>query len=89
MGEDALQETVGGFVVAALRPGKLRFGGDQLALAGGLQDAGAVAIQVGLGSLQRGCGGVEAGELLFDLGDYAALLVEGWKGVVFGDKWYL
>ena len=77
LGQDALQEPVGGLVVAALGAGKLRLGGDQRALAGGLEDAGAVAFQVGLDALQRGYGGVEAGELLLDLRHDAALLGEG------------
>ena len=53
---DALQEDVGGFVVAALGAGKVRLGGDQPAFAGVLEDAGPVPFQIGLDPLQRGNG---------------------------------
>ena len=53
-GQDAFEEPAGWFVVPALGTGKLRLGGDQLALAGGLEDAGPVAFEVGLGPFQRG-----------------------------------
>ncbi|MDE2716948.1 MAG: hypothetical protein OXI33_08025 [Chloroflexota bacterium] len=83
-GQDTLQEPVGGFVVAALGVGKLRLGGDELSLAGGLEDAGSVTLQVGLNSLQRGYGGVEARELPLDLADDAVLFGEGWEGDILG-----
>ena len=73
-GQDALEEPAGGFVVPALGTGKLRLGGDQIALAGGLEDAGPVAFQIGLGPFQRGYGGVEPGEVFLDFGDYAVLI---------------
>ena len=77
--EDALEEPIGGLVFAALGPGKLRLGGDQLALAGGLENAGPVALQVGLGPFEGGYGGVQPGELLLDFGDDAVLFGEGWE----------
>ena len=43
LGQDALQQDAGGFVLAALGAGQLRLGGDQAALAGVLEDAGPVA----------------------------------------------
>ena len=67
-------------VVAALGAGQRRLGGDQLAFAGSLEDAGPVALQVGLDPLQGGHGGVEAGEVLLDCGDDAVLLGEGREG---------
>ena len=70
---------VGGFVVPALSLSQFRLRGDQLTLAGRLEDAGPVALQVGLDTLQRSYGGVKARELLFDLGDDAVLFGEGWK----------
>ena len=79
-GEDAGQQLVGGFVVAAFGLGEMRLGGDEFAFAGGLEDAGAVACEVGLGALERGDGGVEAREVALDGGDDAALLGEGWEG---------
>ena len=71
---------VGGFVFAALGAGKLRLGGDQLALAGLLEDAGPVTLQVGLDTLQCGYGGVQAGELLLNLRHDAMLFCKRWEG---------
>lgn len=51
------------------------FGGDEAAFAGGFEDAGAVALEVGLHALEGGDAGVEAGELGFEFGDDAALFV--------------
>ena len=68
----------GGFVVAVFGAGKLGLGGDEAALAGGFEEAGAVTLEVGLGALEGGYRGVEAGELLFDFGDDAVLFGEGW-----------
>ena len=65
-------------VAAALGAGKLRLGGDQLSIAGGLEDAGSVALQVDLDTLQCGNGGVQARELLLYL-CYDAMLF--WRGV--------
>ena len=45
-----------------------------------LEDAGAIALQVGLDPLQRVHGVVEAGEMLLDGGDDAVLLGEGREG---------
>ena len=52
-GQDALQQDTGGLVLPSLGPGQLRLGGDQASLAGGLEDAGPVAFQVGLRPPQR------------------------------------
>ena len=77
LGQDALQQNTGRFVVAALGPGQLRLGGDQASLAGGLEDAGPAAFQVGLRPLQRFDRGIQPGKLLLNLGNNAALLGEG------------
>ena len=78
LGEDALQEPVGRLVVAVFGAGKLGLGGDQPALAGGLEHAAPISLQVGPNALQRGDGGVEPRKLLLDLGDDAVLFGEGW-----------
>ena len=77
LGQDTLQQDGGGLVVAVPGAGQLRLGGDQAAFAGVLEDAGPVALEVGLDATEGGGGGVEAGELRLDGGDDAALLREG------------
>ena len=80
LGQDALQQDVGGLVLAAPGAGQFGLGGDEAALAGVLEDAGPVAPQVGLGAAEGGDGGVETGELGLDGGDDAALFGEGREG---------
>jgi hypothetical protein len=58
---------------------QLCFGGDEAAFAGGFEDGGAVAFEVGLHPAQRGHPGLQAGELFFDFGYDAALFGEGWE----------
>ena len=55
---------------------QFRLGGDQTALAGGLQHGRFVSRQVGLDPLQRGDGGVQSRELGFDSLDDAVLFGE-------------
>src|SRR6185312_8337473 len=69
VGEDAGEELFAGFVGAAFGLGEFGFGGDEAAFAGGLEDGGAVALEVGLHAAQCDHAGIEAGELLFDFGD--------------------
>ena len=60
--------------LSKVRPSRreISFCRDELAFDGGLEDGGFVALEVGLDALEVGDGFVEAGELLFDLGDDAA-----------------
>ncbi len=59
--------------------GEFGFGGDELAFAGGFEDGGAVAFEVGLHAPQRRYPRLQSCELLLNLGDDAALLGEGWN----------
>ena len=47
-GEDAFEKLGAGFVGAAFLAGEFGFGGDELSIAGGFEDSGAVAFEVGL-----------------------------------------
>ena len=84
LGQDALQQDAGGLIVTALGAGQLRLGGDQPALAGGLEDAGPVALQVGPRPPQRGHRRVQPRELRLDFSDDAVLLGQGRKGDLLG-----
>jgi hypothetical protein len=72
LGQDAPEEGGGRFVGRVL--------GNQAALAGSFEDGGFVASQLGPGTPQGSHAGIQAGELLFDLGDDALLLGEGREG---------
>jgi hypothetical protein len=67
-GKDAFEKDGCGFVGAAFAAGEFGFGGDEAAFAGGFEDGGAVAFEVGLDSLEGSYCGIEARELLFDFG---------------------
>ena len=54
---------------------ELGFSGDEAAFAGGFEDGGAVALQVGLHAPQRSDARIEARELLFDLRDDRPLIL--------------
>ena len=74
LGEDALQQDAGGLILAALGAGQLCLGGDQAALAGVIQDAGPVALQVGPGAAQRRHRCIQPRELSLDFGHNPPLL---------------
>ena len=65
-----------GFVGAAFLAGEFGFGGDEFAFAGGFEDGGAVAFEVGLHAPQARDSRLQPRELLLDLRDDLALLVE-------------
>ena len=71
--KDASEELFAGFVGTTFGLGEFGFGGSEAAFAGGLEDGGAIAFEVGLHATQRGHASVEAGELLFDFGDRRSL----------------
>ena len=61
LGEDALEQLGRALVGAGLLAGEFGFGGDQAALAGGFEEAGFVAFEVGLDALEGGDARVEIG----------------------------
>ena len=69
-----------GLVVPYIGPGQLRLRGNQRPLAGRLQDAGPVPLQVGLRPPQRRNGGIQPRKLLLNLGYDPVLLGKGRKG---------
>jgi hypothetical protein len=73
LGEDAREQGGGRLEIGMLRAPC--FG--ELALDGGLEDGGAVALERGLGATQSGDTGVQAGELLLDGGDDAVSSARG------------
>ena len=75
-GEDAFEKLGAGFVGAAFLAGEFGFGGDELAFAGGFEDGGAVAFEVGLHAPQARDSRLQPRELLLDLRDDLALFVE-------------
>jgi hypothetical protein len=76
-GEDAVEEGGGGFVGAAFAAGEFGFGGDEAAFAGGFEDGGAVAFEVGLDALE-GCDRcIESRELLINLFNDPHLFYQG------------
>ncbi len=75
--EDAGEELVGGFVVAAFGAGEFGFGGNEVSFAGGLQHGRPVALQVRLGPLERRHPRIQSRELLLDLGDDSILFRQG------------
>jgi len=70
-GEDAVEEDGGGFGVGVLGAPVL----GELALDRGLEHGGSITLQVGSHPLEGGDPGIEIGEKLLDLGNYAALLL--------------
>ena len=50
--ENAVEEDGGGFIGAGFAAGEFGFGGDEAAFAGGFEDGGTVALQVGLHALE-------------------------------------
>ena len=75
-GEDAFEKLGAGFVGAAFLAGEFGFGGDEFAFAGGFEDGGAVAFEVGLHAPQARDSRLQPRELLLDLRDDLALFVE-------------
>ena len=71
--EDAFEKLGAGFVAAAFLAGEFGFGGDEFAFAGGFEDGGAVAFEVGLHAPQARDSGLQPRELLLDLRDDLAL----------------
>ena len=74
LAEDALEQLVCRFVIAAFIAGEFGFRGNQAALAGSLQHRGAIALEIGLHPLQRRRRSIKPRELLFDLVNDAVLL---------------
>ena len=68
-GEDAFEKLGAGFVGAAFLAGEFGFGGDEFAFAGGFEDGGAVAFEVGLHPPQARDSRLQPRELLLDLRD--------------------
>ena len=79
-----MQKLETGFVAAAFAAGKFGFGGEETAFDGGFEDGGLVALEVGLDALEIAASFVEAGELLFDLGDDLVLHLGSGNG---RDSW--
>ena len=75
-GEDAFEKLGAGFVGAAFLAGEFGFGGDEFAFAGGFEDGGAVAFEVGLHAPQARDSRLQPRELLLDLRDDLALFVD-------------
>ena len=76
-GEDAFEKLGAGFVGAAFLAGEFGFGGDEFAFAGGFEDGGAVAFEVGLHPPQARDSRLQPRELLLDLRHDLALFVNG------------
>ena len=66
-GEDAFEKLGAGFVGAAFLAGEFGFGGDEFAFAGGFEDGGAVAFEIGLHASQARDSRLQPRELLLDL----------------------
>ena len=67
--EDAFEELRRRFRSAAFLAGEFGFGGDEFAFAGGFEDGGAVAFEVGLHPPQARDSRLQPRELLLDLRD--------------------
>ena len=74
--EDAFEKLGAGFVGAAFLAGEFGFGGDEFAFAGGFEDGGAVAFEVGLHAPQARDSRLQPRELLLDLRDDFALFIK-------------
>ena len=67
LGEDAAEEFFAGFEFSVFGFGEFGFGGDEAAFAGGFEDGGAVAFEVGLHPPQRRHPRLQPRELLLNL----------------------
>ena len=72
--EDSGKKLLTGLIRTVFAASEVGFGWDEAAFDGSLEDGCPIPLEVGLCVLEVGDGFVEAGELLFDLRDDAALL---------------
>ncbi|OGA65017.1 MAG: hypothetical protein A3G83_12435 [Betaproteobacteria bacterium RIFCSPLOWO2_12_FULL_68_20] len=79
MGEDALEELRTSFIATSFAACDFRFDRDQTSFDGSIEYGRFVTLRAYRDSLENVDGVVKAGEMLFDLSDYPALLFFSWQ----------